>query len=196
MLQNQPDRSTRIRGVEEVPKYRRNARRPTNSRGLLKNRPQRVWKACETARESVYKYLNRPPGNGHYDKGAKMKLITELTARRVLGVARDLLVSRFGAILAALLLGCMAASAQEDSNYRGTSDQQSACMGDVFRLCGSEIPNVSRIVACLVREKPQLSAGCKAVFSQPATRTVSLRHRRLASAHHHHLLGYELQSER
>jgi hypothetical protein len=125
-----------------------------------------------------------------------MMLKTELTTISVLQAARDLLDLRCTAILATLLLGCTVAVAQEDSEYRGTSDQQSACMGDVFRLCGSEIPNVSRIVACLVREKPQLSAGCRAVFSQPATRTASLRHRRLASAHHHHSLGYERESER
>jgi len=119
----------------------------------------------------------------------------ELTTRRAFRVARDLLDVRYIAILVALLLGGVAA-AQEDSEYRGTSDQQSACMGDVFRLCGSEIPNVSRIVACLVRERPQLSPGCKAVFAQPATRTASLRHRRLASAHRHHSLGYQLESER
>lgn len=125
-----------------------------------------------------------------------MMLRTELVTGRMRRAARGLLVVRYGAILATLSLGCAVATAQQDSDYRGTSDQQSACMGDVFRLCGSEIPNVSRIVACLVREKPQLSAGCKAVFSQPITRTASLRYRRLASTHHHHSRGYERQSER
>lgn len=50
----------------------------------------------------------------------------------------------------------------------GTAEQRAACTPDVFRLCGSEIPNVDRIVACLKKEKPHLSAGCRAVFSQPA----------------------------
>ena len=125
-----------------------------------------------------------------------MMLETELITRRVRWVARGLLDICYAAILVTVLLGGAMAAAQEDSEYRGTSEQQSACMGDVFRLCGSEIPNVSRIVACLVRERSQLSPGCKVVFSQPATRTASLRHRRLASAHHHHSLGYEHESER
>ena len=48
---------------------------------------------------------------------------------------------------------------------QGTSEQRAACTPDVFRLCASEIPNVTKIVACLKREKPKLSPGCKAVFS-------------------------------
>ena len=48
---------------------------------------------------------------------------------------------------------------------KGTSAQRAACTPDVFRLCASEIPNVDKIVMCLKREKPRLSAGCKAVFA-------------------------------
>ena len=47
----------------------------------------------------------------------------------------------------------------------GTDDQRAACTPDVFRLCGSEIPNVDRIVACLKKEKPNLSKDCRAVFN-------------------------------
>jgi hypothetical protein len=53
------------------------------------------------------------------------------------------------------------ASAQE---YRGTWEQQMACTPDVWRLCGSEVPDVGRIVACLRQNTPQLSNGCRAVF--------------------------------
>jgi hypothetical protein len=48
---------------------------------------------------------------------------------------------------------------------KGTAEQRAACTPDVFRLCASEIPSVDRIVMCLKREKPRLSAGCKAVFA-------------------------------
>ena len=47
----------------------------------------------------------------------------------------------------------------------GTDDQRAACTPDVFRLCGADIPNVDRIVACLKKEKPNLSKECKAVFN-------------------------------
>jgi len=47
----------------------------------------------------------------------------------------------------------------------GSAEERAACTPDVFRLCSSEIPNVDRIVACMKREKPRLSAACRAVFS-------------------------------
>jgi hypothetical protein len=53
------------------------------------------------------------------------------------------------------------ASAQE---YRGTFEQQLACTPDVWRLCGAQIPDVNRIVACLRQNTPQLSEPCRAVF--------------------------------
>jgi hypothetical protein len=48
--------------------------------------------------------------------------------------------------------------------YRGTFEQQLACTPDVWRLCGDQIPDVNRIVACLRQNTPQLSDGCRAVF--------------------------------
>ena len=48
--------------------------------------------------------------------------------------------------------------------YKGTWEQQMACTPDVWRLCGSAIPDVDRIVACLRQNTPNLSDGCRAVF--------------------------------
>jgi len=48
--------------------------------------------------------------------------------------------------------------------YRGTMEQQMACTPDVWRLCSDQIPDVSRITACLRENTPQLSSGCRAVF--------------------------------
>jgi hypothetical protein len=52
--------------------------------------------------------------------------------------------------------------------YRGTWEQQMACTPDVWRLCGDQIPDVNRIVACLRHNTPQLSTGCRAVFESQA----------------------------
>jgi hypothetical protein len=49
---------------------------------------------------------------------------------------------------------------------RGTAAQRAACTPDVFRLCASEIPNVDGIVACLKREKSQLSRACHLVMTE------------------------------
>jgi hypothetical protein len=113
-----------------------------------------------------------------------MRHKTDFTATRALATT-----ARWGvgcaAVAVLFLVGSANARAQEKSEYHGTQDQQVACTGDVFRLCWSEIPNVSRIVDCLVREKPRLSTGCRAVFEQDS-RIASARwhgnHRRIASA--------------
>ena len=52
--------------------------------------------------------------------------------------------------------------------YRGTWEQQMACTPDVWRLCGDQIPDVGRIVACLRQNTPQLSSNCRAVFESSA----------------------------
>jgi hypothetical protein len=73
-----------------------------------------------------------------------------------------------------------------------TADQQQACTGDAFRLCGSAIPNVDRVTACMVRQQAQLSPGCRAFFrsSEPIVRPVTARtqHRlhKPVRAHSHH----------
>ena len=34
-----------------------------------------------------------------------------------------------------------------------TPEQEQACTGDAFRLCSSEIPDISRVTACMVAKK-------------------------------------------
>jgi hypothetical protein len=60
--------------------------------------------------------------------------------------------------------GIAAQTAASADEYRGTFEQQMACTPDVFRLCGAQIPDVNRIVACLRQNTPQLSGPCRAVF--------------------------------
>ncbi len=45
-----------------------------------------------------------------------------------------------------------------------TPEQQQACTGDAFRICSSEIPDVDRVTVCMIRNKAQLSPGCRAFF--------------------------------
>ena len=45
-----------------------------------------------------------------------------------------------------------------------TPEQEQMCTGDAMRLCGSEIPDVDRVTACMIRQRASLSDGCKAVF--------------------------------
>ena len=76
----------------------------------------------------------------------------------------------------AIAIGAMGAIAPASSQeYRGTWEQQMACTPDVWRLCSDQVPDVSRIVACLRQNTSQLSTNCRAVFesqadAQPAPR--------------------------
>ena len=49
-----------------------------------------------------------------------------------------------------------------------SSDAQQMCTGDAMRLCGHEVPNIQRITACMVKNKAQLSPGCRAVMDREA----------------------------
>jgi hypothetical protein len=48
-----------------------------------------------------------------------------------------------------------------------TQEQQQMCTGDAFRLCSSDIPDVDRITVCMMRQRSQLSPGCRAFFREP-----------------------------
>ncbi|WP_076864961.1 hypothetical protein [Bradyrhizobium mercantei] len=65
--------------------------------------------------------------------------------------------------------GLGAAAPALSQEYRGTWEQQMACTPDVWRLCGDQIPDTNRIVACLRQNTPQLSSGCRAVFESNAS---------------------------
>jgi hypothetical protein len=70
----------------------------------------------------------------------------------------------------ALAIGSVGAlqSTAFTQEYRGTWEQQMACTPDVWRLCSDQVPDVSRIVACLRQNTPQLSNNCRAVFESQA----------------------------
>ena len=54
------------------------------------------------------------------------------------------------------------------SSFAYTAEQQQMCTGDAFRLCSSEIPNISAITACMRKNKANLSTGCRAVMDKDA----------------------------
>ena len=60
--------------------------------------------------------------------------------------------------------GTLAVQGAALAQHSGTMEQQMACTPDVFRLCGAQIPDENRIVACLRRNTSLLSVPCRAVF--------------------------------
>src|SRR6267154_809762 len=67
---------------------------------------------------------------------------------------------QFGLMLAAALSVYMWPAASEAY----TPEEQQACSGDAFRLCSDEIPDVDRVTVCMIRNKSQLTPGCRAFF--------------------------------
>jgi hypothetical protein len=69
--------------------------------------------------------------------------------------------------LGAMLIAALSVSLLAKPGQAFTPEQQQACSGDAFRLCGADIPDVDRITACMIRNKTQLSPGCRVFFKEP-----------------------------
>jgi hypothetical protein len=52
------------------------------------------------------------------------------------------------------------------ASFAFSSEAQQMCTGDAFRLCSSEIPNIAKITACMVKHKSDLSSGCRMVMDK------------------------------
>jgi hypothetical protein len=63
--------------------------------------------------------------------------------------------------IATTLAVAISLSALASPSFAFTAEAQRQCTGDAFRLCSSEIPNVSRITACMGRNRSSLSSGCR-----------------------------------
>jgi hypothetical protein len=66
-----------------------------------------------------------------------------------------------------LLATALAVSMWPAASRAYTDEQQQACSGDAFRLCSADIPDIDRITACMIRNKSQLTPGCRAFFREP-----------------------------
>lgn len=67
-----------------------------------------------------------------------------------------------------LVLGAgLAVSMWSSAGRAYTYEEQQACSGDAFRLCSSEIPDIDRVTACMVRRQAELSPGCQVYFRKP-----------------------------
>jgi hypothetical protein len=73
-------------------------------------------------------------------------------------------LSARSALVAALIVVAAPALAQ------GTAQERSACMGDAFKFCSADIPNVSAIEACLAKNVRDLTPACRVEF-EPAKKT-------------------------
>ena len=68
---------------------------------------------------------------------------------------------------AGLVLGfAISFSALSTSGFAFSSEARQMCTGDAFRLCSSEIPNIPAITACMIKNKANLSTGCRSVMDR------------------------------
>jgi hypothetical protein len=59
------------------------------------------------------------------------------------------------------------------SVFAFSAEAQQMCTGDAFRLCSSEIPNISRITACMMKQRANLSTGCRTVMDRDLAQKTS-----------------------
>jgi len=76
--------------------------------------------------------------------------------------------------LGLMLATALAVSTLPAAGQGYSQEQQQACTPDAMRLCGSYIPDVDRITACMIQNKSQLSPACRAHFRpEPSAAPVS-----------------------
>jgi hypothetical protein len=73
----------------------------------------------------------------------------------------------FAAMIVTIFVMAFTLSLLPTASEAYTPEQQQACTDDAFRLCGPEVPDVDRVTACMVRNKAQLSPGCRVYFRSP-----------------------------
>ena len=57
-------------------------------------------------------------------------------------------------------------SALSTASFAFSAEAQQMCTGDAFRLCSSEIPNIPKITACMIKQRANLSTGCRTVMDR------------------------------
>ena len=121
---------------------------------------QRLLRACRTARAALAGPLAIPVAFAHYSQAIQLGALMSMISSK-----------RFLFVLVAAALAC---SVLPHVGYAYTPEEQQACQGDAFRLCGPEIPDVDRVTACMVSKRSQLSPGCAVYFRHgPASKAAS-----------------------
>nr|WP_246754251.1 hypothetical protein [Bradyrhizobium diazoefficiens] len=75
-------------------------------------------------------------------------------------------MTRYQTIASLFAVATTAIALQSSPGLAFSSEAQQMCTGDAMRLCSSEIPDIARIRACMVRHRAQVSPGCRAVMDR------------------------------
>ncbi len=66
----------------------------------------------------------------------------------------------------ALTVAASVCALSSTSGFAFSAEAQQMCTGDAFRLCSSEIPNIPKITACMIKQRANLSSGCRTVLDR------------------------------
>ena len=69
-------------------------------------------------------------------------------------------------ITLALAFAASFSAVSSTASFAFSSEAQQQCTGDAFRLCSSEIPNIPKITACMIKHRADLSVGCRGVMDR------------------------------
>jgi hypothetical protein len=81
----------------------------------------------------------------------------------------------------ASLLAFAAIALQTTPGLAFSPEAQQMCSDDAMRLCASEVPDIPRITACMVRNKSKVSPGCRAVMDREAAAGAAARKKEAAA---------------
>ena len=65
-----------------------------------------------------------------------------------------------------LVVAASVSALSSTASFAFTAEPQQMCTSDAFRLCSSEIPNIPKITACMIKHRADLSAGCRMVMDK------------------------------
>jgi hypothetical protein len=66
----------------------------------------------------------------------------------------------------ALAIAASFSAVTSTASFAFSAEAQQQCTGDAFRLCSSEIPNIPAITTCMIKNRSNLSTGCKSVMDR------------------------------
>lgn len=66
----------------------------------------------------------------------------------------------------ALIFAASLSTVSSTSGFAFSAEARAMCTGDAFRLCSSEIPNIPKITACMIKNRTSLSSGCRTILDR------------------------------
>jgi hypothetical protein len=75
-------------------------------------------------------------------------------------------IRTLGRVALGLAFAASFSALSSTASFAFSAEAQQMCTSDAFRLCSSEIPNIPKITACMVKQRANLSTGCRAVMDR------------------------------